>query len=153
MVDLLLILSSVRSLDHFARTKNRRGPHKYLPGIRVGHTSRDFRPKIFFFFLSLFVHSLSLSLWVELSTFVVTPCQDYNAECLLRIKLGVKHHSTKEQRFVEFTIRLCADAAFFYHVNNRCIRCGRRPGTGIKIAREIVCKLIRSDQDRSTTRI
>ena len=23
--------------------------------------------------------------------------------------MGVKHHSTKEQRFVEFTIRLCAD--------------------------------------------
>ena len=41
--------------------KNRRVPHKYLPGIRVGHTSRDFRPKIFFsFFLFSFTHSLSL---------------------------------------------------------------------------------------------
>ena len=44
---------------------------------------------------------------VELSTFWVTPCQDCNAEFLLRIKLGVKHHSRKEQRFLEFTSRRC----------------------------------------------
>ena len=120
----------------------------YLLG-RVGHTSRDLRPKNFFFLSQL--NSAPLW-WPPVKIIMQSACwglswvwniiQQKNNDfwnSLLNCAIG-RGGDAAASRYAR---------GLFYHVNSKCIRCGRRPGAETKIVHEMVCKLCFRFQPRA----
>ena len=108
----------------------------YLLG-RVGHTSRDLRPKNFFLLSQL--NSAPLW-WPPVKIIMQSACWGLSWVWNIIQQKNNDFWNSLLNCAIAHRPLLCM-RGLFYHVNSKCIRCGRRPGAETKIVHEMVCKL------------